>query len=52
MLYLEKTLNQVQGDDGDRQGAVSLKDVLTFRHAELVSASLGVMVGCFIVKRP
>ena len=34
MLYFEKTLNQVQGDDGERQSAVLLKDALTFRYDE------------------
>ena len=31
MLYRQKTLNQVQGDVEERQGAVLLKDTLTFR---------------------
>ena len=34
MLYLKKTLNQVQGDVEERQSAVLLKDALTFRYDE------------------
>ena len=52
MLYLEKTLNPVQGDVEEGQGAMLLKDVLIFRHAELVSASHRVAAGCCVVKRP
>ncbi len=52
MLCYQETLNQVRGDGRERRGAVSLKDVLTFRYDELVSASHGVMAGCFISKRP
>ena len=34
MLYIEKTLNPVQGDVEEGQSAVLLKDALTFRYDE------------------